>query len=55
MKYYLTITARRKNAKRHIAAKDSDLNFLRRLGKNCTQLYNVAIYDGRWNLVEEVK
>lgn len=54
MKYYLTVTARRKNAKRHIAHKDKDLHFLRALGRTLTDRYNVAIYDGRWNLVEEV-
>lgn len=53
--YYLTITAKRKNAKRHITEKSKDLNILRQLAKNINDSYIVSIYDGSWNLVEQIK
>lgn len=53
--YYLTITARRKNAKRHITEKSKDLNILRQLANNINDSYIVSIYDGAWNLIERIK
>ena len=56
MSYILTITAKRKNGKRHIVTKNSDLNFLRGLGiYNINNKYIVEIYDASWQLVERVK
>ena len=56
MNYILTITAKRKNGKRHIVTKNSDLNFLRGLGiYNINNKYIVEIYNGNWQLVERVK
>ena len=54
--YYLTITAKRKNAKRHIVTKSESLDELRNLGKNnMNDEYIVEIYTGKWELVERVK
>lgn len=54
--YILSITARRKNAKRHIVCKSANLEELRRLGvNNINDKYIVEIYDGAWNLVEHIK
>lgn len=56
MTYILTITAKRKNGKRHIVTKNSNLNFLRGLGiYNINNKYIVEIYNGNWQLVERVK
>lgn len=51
-KYILTITARRKNARRHIVQRSDDLEKLRAFRSD---LYLVRIYDSRWNLIETVK
>ena len=54
--YYLTITAKRKNAKRHISNKGNDIDYLRKLGKNnINDRYIVEIYNGKWELIEMVK
>lgn len=54
--YYLTTTAKRKNAKRHIVIKSNDLEYLRRIGKDdINDCYITEIYDGKWNLVERIK
>lgn len=54
--YYLTTTAKRKNAKRHIVIKSNDLDYLRNTGKNCiNDCYITEIYDGKWDLVERIK
>lgn len=53
--YYLTATAKRKNAKRHIVTKSNDIAYLRRISKNLNATYIAEIYDGRWNLVEQPK
>ena len=56
MKYILTTTAKRKNAKRHIVTKSESLDELRNLGKNnMNDKYIVEIYTGKWDLVERVK
>ena len=56
MKYILTITAKRKNEKRHIVTKSESLDELRNLGRNnINDAYIVEIYTGRWELVERVK
>ncbi len=54
--YILTITARRKNAKRHIVDKSTDINDLRKLANNVNgDRYVIEIYTGRWDLVEVIK
>lgn len=54
--YILATTARRKNAKRHIAATSNDLNYLRKIGKdNIDDRYIVEIYNAKWELIEKVK
>ena len=56
MTYILTITAKRKNGKRHIVTKNTDINYLRWLGiYNINKKYIVEIYNGNWQLVERVK
>ena len=50
--YYLTTTAKRKNAKRHIVEKSKDIEYLRNLSKNMNACYIVEIYNGKWELVE---
>ena len=56
MKYILTITAKRRNAKRHIVTKSESLDELRNLGRNnMNDKYIVEIYTGKWELVERVK
>lgn len=51
--YFLTITAKRKNAKRHIVKKGK-LEDLIKYGRSLGDQYIVEIYDGRWNLVERM-
>lgn len=54
--YYLTTTAKRKNAKRHIASKGTDIEYLRNIGKNnINDCYITEIYNGKWELVERIK
>ena len=56
MMYILAITAKRKNAKRHILTKCESLDKLIELGKNCiNDKYIVEIYDGNWEIVDRVK
>lgn len=54
---YLTITARRKGARRHIVAKSNDIEQLKSLAINNLnkKLYIVEIYNGRWSLIESFK
>ena len=54
--YYLVITAKRKNAKRHIAMRSDNLDYLKDVGKNdINDCYITEIYDGKWDLVERIK
>ena len=56
MTYILTITAKRKNARRHIVTKSENLDQLRDLGKNnMNDVYIVEIYTGKWELIERAK
>lgn len=53
--YYVTITAKRKNAKRHIKAKFELYNMALKYAKRLYYLnskYIIEIYDGRWNKAE---
>lgn len=50
-KYILTMTAKRKNAKRHIVARSNDLDELRKFHP---QQYINEIYDSHWNLIEVI-
>lgn len=52
--FYLTITAKRKNAKRHIVKKSNDIDVLRNLSRNMNKRYRVEIYNGKWELIEEM-
>lgn len=53
--YILATTAKRKNAKRHIASKGNDLEHLRYLAQNNINkdIYVVEIYTGKWELVDK--
>lgn len=56
MNYILTITAKRKNAKKYIADKSDDIEYLRNLAKNnINDRYVKQIYTGNWKLVEVVE
>ena len=54
--YYVTITARRKNGKRHIHERfgsyDLAIKYVKQLS-DLTSKYIIEIYDGRWNIVKE--
>ena len=53
MKYILTITAKRKNAKRHIQERSNDINALIESAKHINHdKYIVEIYNSKWQLVE---
>lgn len=52
MTYYVTITADRKNAKRHIAVKLHNLDMARAAGHRLSFLYHVEICDGKWHVIE---
>jgi len=52
--YYLTITARRKDAKRHVVTKSQSVDYLRAYGSHLKDSYKREIYDGRWALVETI-
>lgn len=52
--FYLTITAKRKNAKRHIAQKSNNLDELRDAGKKYGR-YITEIYNGKWELIEKIQ
>lgn len=51
--YYVTITARRKNGKRHIhdrfGSYDLAIKYVKQLS-DLTSKYIIEIYDGRWNI-----
>lgn len=51
--YILTMTAHRKNAKRHIA-KRGTMDVLKRYSNNLNRNYRIEIYDSRWNLIETI-
>lgn len=54
--YILAITAKRKNAKRHISTKSNDIKYLRKVGKeHINDCYIVEIYNHKWELIERVK
>ena len=55
MKFYLTATAKRKNAKRHIVLKSNDIDYLKKIASNLNDCYIVEIYTGNWELVERIK
>ena len=51
--YYVTTTARRKNAKRHIADKVNDLETARKtMDRINNKLYIIEVYNGKWELIE---
>ena len=56
--YYLTTTAKRKNAKRHIFEKHYSLEYLRSYARLLNKCYKIEIYEnsGRapWKLVETI-
>lgn len=53
--YSLTITAKRKNGKRHIVTKSTRIDYLKELAKNLNHTrYVVEIFNSRWQLVETV-
>ena len=50
--YYVTITARRKNGRRHIQERFNSYNLAIEYVKKIHDLsskYNIEIYDGKWN------
>lgn len=52
-KYYrLTTTAKRKNARRHIVAADTDIKQLERLAAILNDKYIKEIYTWNWQLVK---
>ena len=56
MKYILTVTARRKNAKRHIVQRTHEYDRLVSIAKGIDkQRYIVEIYTGNWKLVETIE
>lgn len=54
MSYILTVTAKRKNAKRHIVERGT-IEDCRRLANNMNEKYIVEIYNGKWELVETIR
>lgn len=54
MAYILTLTAKRKDAKRHIAARSCNLDQLRKSAELYSNKYRKHIYTGNWELIEEV-
>ena len=55
MKYIMTTTAKRKNAKRHIDTRSNSLDYLRAQGLIRNDRYIVEIYNTKWELIERVK
>ena len=53
--YILAITAKRKNAKRHIVARSVNLEGLKKLAQNSNKKYIVELYTGNWQLVERLQ
>ena len=54
MTYYLVTTARKKNARRHIDIKRTDLEELRSYGNFINKKYIVEIYNAKWELIETI-
>jgi hypothetical protein len=53
--YYLTVTAKRKNAKRHITSTHNNIKALEQHAKFIdSNRYNVEIYNGKWEFVKEI-
>lgn len=53
--YYLTVTAKRKGAKRHIVYKSNDLDDLIKSSSGINKKrYKVVIYSGKWKQVTEI-
>lgn len=50
--YYVTTTARRKNAKRHILEKTKDLQTAMEVMNKMGDRYIIEIYTGKWELVK---
>ena len=57
MKYILTVTAKRKNAKRHIVERNSNKEHLLKLAKENLNKdrYIVEIYNAKWELLEAIR
>lgn len=56
MNYILTITAKRRNAKRHIAQRGESLEELIRYSNVINKdRYHVDIYNGKWELVKKIR
>lgn len=53
--YYLAITAHRKNAKRHICYKSTDMEQLIEFSSRYTGNYRMELYTGNWELVKVIK
>lgn len=53
--YILTITAKRKGARRHIVYKNSSIDELKLRANNLNDKYIIEIYTGSWKLVERIK
>lgn len=57
MKYILTVTAKRKNAKRHIVERNNNKEHLLKLAKENLNKdrYIVEIYTAKWELLEAIR
>lgn len=57
MKYILTVTAKRKNAKRHIVERNNNKEHLLKLAKENLNKdrYIVEIYNAKWELLEAIR
>ena len=55
MRYILTIKAKRKDARRHIAKRDRSIENLRHVAKKLNSRYITEIYTGNWNFVERIE
>ena len=56
MRYILTATSRNRNGKRHIVTRSTDLEYLRRIGRDNVNEKNItAIYNSKWELVEAIR
>lgn len=54
MKYILTITSRRKNAKRHIVSKFYTLSDAEKVASSLNKSYIIEIYNTKWELVKVI-
>lgn len=52
--YYLTFTAKRKNAKRHIVGKAATVQELKSKPYINNERYIINIYNGKWELIENI-